>query len=107
MSLYRFQLLLGRCTKSGCGPRTDRARMRIQLGQYDLNRTLQLRIMTFDHEPWRHFDLDVRFDALILDFPFTRRTVNRQARRCELAAVDQSRVIVDADQPAPGPLAHD
>src|SRR5262249_6843478 len=51
------------------------------------------------------FHLEVGGHAAILDFPLARGEPEGGAGRRDSAAVDQWRVFIDADQPAPRPLA--
>ena len=63
------------------GARVGLRRMALQLLQRDRDRPLELRVVAFADELRILLDLDVRRDAAVLDFPFSRQAVDRPARR--------------------------
>src|SRR6185503_5138077 len=51
------------------------------------------------------FDLDVRIDAVILNFPLSFRVIEGKMRRSYGATVNQRRISTDAYQSSPGTLS--
>ena len=62
--------------------------------------------MPLDHQLRRLLHLDVGRDAHVFGVPFSRRAEQGDARGGHVPPVQQRRIAVDPDQPAPGPLPH-
>src|SRR2546423_3137634 len=73
--------------------------------QRHLDGLLKLRVVPLPDESGVVIHLDVGGDAVPLDLPLAAQSVDGDARRGDTSAVQQLRVVVDADQPAPGLLA--
>src|SRR6185295_11568698 len=77
----------------------------LQLIHNDLNRFLQLRVMSIDDIGGHLLDFDVRSDADVLDYPSFLRSPYRKVGRGHPSSIHQHRKAENADQSAPGALA--
>src|SRR5512143_113869 len=85
------------------GSRVGGRRVLLEEVEDHLDRLLELRVASFADRLRVALDLDVRRDAGILDLPLALEAVNPDPGRRDEAAVEELRVVVDADEPAPGP----
>lgn len=78
-----------------------------QLFKNDLDRLVQLRVFSFPNRFGIELNFNVRCYSPILHFLFTGREPDSPARRGDATAVDERRVAIDANEPAPSPLANE
>src|SRR5690349_10383870 len=53
--------------------------------QRDCHRAFQLRIMSFAYQLWIEIHFDIGRYAMVLDFPFPAKSIERPPRRCDSA----------------------
>src|SRR5262245_7283814 len=70
-----------------------------------MDRLFELRVFALPPCRRIEIDIDVGWRAVILDVPFALQVIKGDARRGYPSAVDQLRIIVNADQAAPRALA--
>src|SRR5579875_564226 len=78
----------------------------LQSCECSLHSPLKLWIVTGGDRLRIHIDLDIGRNTVILYRPLARRTEETETGRCHAAAVHQSGITRNADQPAPGALAN-
>ena len=73
----------------------------------DLDSLFQLRVVSLTHRRRIKIHVVIRWNAVVLHFPFAIEAVNSITRRHYISAVDQLGISANADQSAPRPLAND
>src|SRR5262249_20780978 len=82
-------------------PRRQRHRMVPDLLHYLLHPALELRVVPRDHRLGLVFNLDIRIDAVTLNYPFALRAGKSGGRNENDSAIDQGPGVVDADHASP------
>ena len=80
-------------------------RMFLQLLHDDLDRFIELGVVTLSPRRGIEIDLDVGGDTAVLHFPFAVQSVDRGARSGHAATIDQFGISADTDESSPCPFA--
>src|SRR5205823_4636141 len=88
-------------------PRRQLLRMFLHLLHHQLDRLLQLRILSLHHQIGTILNHYIRLHATVLNHPFAVEIIARGLRPCDVATIHQSDVAANAAHTAPRTFANE